>query len=423
MKYRVIFIAAVALLFAAAFVFLARGGGLTGAPRGDEVGFWKASLWFSDGGVTLEKLRAYPSLNTPVPFIVWGTLERLGLTSGQGLPLGRLLNIVIAFWMVVLIAVAGRSRDRIAIAAAIGLLLFPYFLINSVRLYTDIMAAGFVLLGVCAWTRKWHVSAAIAFAFGIATRQYMLAFPLAIALHELIQRRRFSVAWIAPACAAATIGGWYLLYGGFGPATEIARQKIETTGLLTLRPDHGLYQFAVVGLCFVLLEMVLMWRPLSLRALRRPGVIAAIVVVLALFVLYPPISNVTIYHSHEHFGLTDRVVRWVLPGPFDVDLPGPSTITIHPRIVLYALLATLPFIRFPRLGLPLLMIVFNALILMKAHIGWDKYALALLAGLWFLSGDGDADAGMDMHGDGHGDGDAAADENVTDTPPSQPGSA
>jgi hypothetical protein len=408
MKYRVIFVAAVALLFAGAFVFLARGGGLTGAPRGDEVGFWKASLWFSDGGVTLEKLRSYPSLNTPLPFFVWGTLERL---TGQGLPMGRLLNVIIAFWMTVLVGLAGRSRDRIAIAAAVGLLLFPHFLLNSVRLYTDIMAAAFVLLGVLAWTRKWHVSAAIAFALGIATRQYMLAFPVAVALNELIQRRRFSVAWIAPACAAATILGWYAIYGGhFGPETEITRQKIETAGLFALRPDHGLHQLAVVGLCFVLLEMFLMWRPLSLRALRRPGVIAAIVVVWALFLLYPPISNVTTYHSHEHFGMTDRIVRMVVPGPFDVDMPGPSMITIHPRVVLYALLATLPFIRFPRLGLPLLMIVFNALILMKAHIGWDKYALALLAGLWFLSGDGSAD------------GDAPADASVRDTPPNSSGS-
>ena len=72
---RVLFLLSVALLYAALFVWR---DCLQGPPQWDEVSFWQTSLTFSDRLIpTLDQLRNYEELNTPLPFVLFGMLEYL----------------------------------------------------------------------------------------------------------------------------------------------------------------------------------------------------------------------------------------------------------------------------------------------------------------------------------------------------------
>jgi hypothetical protein len=57
---------------------------------------------------------------------------------------------------------------------------------------------------------------------GIACRQYIVAFPLAFAIHSVLQRIHAKHIVIdgklaAPTIATASLAGWYLFFGAAGP--------------------------------------------------------------------------------------------------------------------------------------------------------------------------------------------------------------
>ncbi len=60
----------------------------------DEIIFWETSVSFSDQLLfSIDDLRDYKELNTPLPFIVFGAVEYL---FGQGIAAGRLLNLMLS---------------------------------------------------------------------------------------------------------------------------------------------------------------------------------------------------------------------------------------------------------------------------------------------------------------------------------------
>lgn len=103
-----------------------------------------------------------------------------GRAFGGGIFVGRLVNFVVSFGVVSLMLFEGRQRPRQADLALVGLVLFPYFLGLSVQLYTDIIATFAELCGVLLSVRGKHAGAALAFVTAIASRQYTVAFPIAI---------------------------------------------------------------------------------------------------------------------------------------------------------------------------------------------------------------------------------------------------
>ena len=236
--------------------------GLQGAPQWDEKRFWETSLIFSDDLIpTLQELRNYGELNTPLPFIVYGAVEHL---FGGGIFVGRLLNLALSFLMICLILFAARERGLDPILAASGLLLFPYHVYYSALLYTDTFAAFFVLLGLHFYVRERHLLSGLFFVLAIASRQYMLAFPLAIVAFELAPflRGGFRVRlrWVAPLVAASSMLGWIWLFGGLAPAPgpAVARwvPAIQASPW-ALAPATPLYILACLGLYFVIPELVL----------------------------------------------------------------------------------------------------------------------------------------------------------------------
>jgi hypothetical protein len=360
--HRIWFFAALILVFLA----LVAGFDFLRFPvRADELHFWPASVaLFQNGFPTLSQLRTYNELSTPLPFVIFGGLEYL---LHGGIVVGRAINMASSFAILFIIGAAGKFSLRAFLCAA-GLLLFPYFALVGTHLYTDPLAVLCTVAGVALYLRGRPWGAAVCFTLGIACRQYIVAFPLAIVAHGLWARARskqFALRGdlIAPAIATLSLGGWYLFFGGFAPETALHAQNL----VAHFYPEHGLYFLACVGLYFVVLECIL-FRSVGPLFAASHGAIMMIVAVSALFLLFPPIQNVN--PPAPTMGYLDIAARAALPTPL--------------RVILFWALAILAALRFRPLSIGGVMLYANAVMMACAHVAWDKYALPMLATLWLL---------------------------------------
>jgi hypothetical protein len=373
------------LAFALAAAFggvLVHHGGLHFPAYTDEVQFWEQTRLFAeDWFPPISELRDYGQPMTPAAFLAWAAVERY---TGSGLAGGRLLNLLAA--LVTVFAIAWRRGDttRAGALAVCGLLVFPYFVGLSIHLYTDVFATLFVVLGVrFYWTRRLALSA-IAFVLAIATRQYMVVFPLAMLADRGFQGLRGeSWSWseiLSPLLAAGSLLAWIAFFGGAGPAAGLERYPLHTTAWHG-GPSYALYFLACIGGYFVFAEMVLFgtWRGIDRLWTLRNAIIAC--VVLSLFALHPPIF------PDDYLGPLNRVMHWALP---DVAL----------RIGVLYVLAVAACIRFARIDASLFLILANLLVYLNSA-SWEKYLLPLMAALWAMralaadEADVRADAGAD----------------------------
>ncbi|MFQ4136061.1 ArnT family glycosyltransferase [Nodosilinea sp. PGN35] len=345
---------------------------LQGPPWWDEADFWQSSLTFSDSLLpSLADLREYYSLNTPLPFMVFGLLEYL---FGQGMVAGRLFNLLLSLGIVATIGWPSKDKGGRAILCLIGLFLCPYFLFLSGRLYTEMITCTWVLLGFVAYLRDRHWVSCLAFVLAIASRQYMLAFPAAIATYEFLataqqyrQGQPVGLAqhqrWLAPAVASLSLLGWVALFDGLAPADAIAAKSPEVQkSTLALTPGGAINFLAFVG-AYIVIPEFLLFRPVALRqALRhhwQKGLLIAVGLLLVCLA-FPPLDT--------PYGTMGKVADLL---PYGLVM------------AMYYGLALLTCLRFARPDLLFWLIVFNALIMMKA-IPWDRYVLPLAVAFWYL---------------------------------------
>jgi hypothetical protein len=331
----------------------------------DEGWFWETSQQFSERLIpTLDQLRNYGELNTPLPFILYGQLEFL---FGGGLFAGRLLNFVISLTIVFLIGWPGQSRRYRPVLAVIGLFLFPFYLWLSARYYTDLIASIFTLLGVILYRQQRHIPSGLMFILAISARQFMVAFPVAIAAHELVlairQRRRPSLSFFLPFFAALSLLGWFVLFGGMTPQVALENRPAPWMqhSLWALAPSSGMFFLSALGLAFVIPEFLLFYRKLDWQAVFSKRSLLIAVGLLALFILFP----------------------WPDYGRGLVWRAGQLMPTMLLRQVLFYVLALLTCLRFANFSLATWMVLFNAAVMMKAF-PWDRYALPMLIVLWYL---------------------------------------
>ncbi|MBW4459199.1 MAG: hypothetical protein KME47_03035 [Nodosilinea sp. WJT8-NPBG4] len=346
---------------------------LQGPPWWDEADFWKSSLTFSDSLLpSLSDLREYHSLNTPLPFMIFGFLEYL---FDRGMVAGRLLNLILSLGIVATIGWPSKERGERALLCLLGLFLCPYFLFLSGRLYTEMIACTWVLLGFVAYCRDRHWVSSLSFVLAIASRQYMLAFPAAIATYEFLtivslyrqgqpvspsQHQR----WLAPAVASLSFLGWVALFNGLAPADAIAAKSPDVQkSTLALTPGGAINFLAFVG-AYIVIPEFLLFRPTAPRqALRHDWqkwlLIAAGLLVVCL--VFPPLDT--------PYGNMDKVAAL---------LPFYGLV-----MAMYYGLALITCLRFAKPDLLFWIIAFNALIMMKA-IPWDRYVLPLAVAFWYL---------------------------------------
>jgi hypothetical protein len=368
---------AVAATYAVLFAAL---GGFSSGARKDENFFWPAVEFFSRHWVpSIDELQSYPAPPTPLTFLVWGAIEHL---TGNALVIGRIINVVLSLGLVALV-LAGRSGTaRARVLNACGLLACPYFAGVSLYLYTDIPASAFAAIGTLAYLRGRHTASMICMTLAIACRQYMVAFPLALAAWEFWRSLDGAPGWrlwlsragpcVKQACAALTLLGWIVLFGGLSPRGAVEQFQVLTANPTQVFPQHALYFITCVGAYFVIVEAVLFRDLGAFRALLTARGIAMATLLAALFLAFPPVANDV--YGIPWMGYLDRGARLLLQEP--------------ERIVVYWFLAALVAARFGRVGPGALMVLFNALLLIKAHQAWDKYTVPLLIVLWVLRAQG-----------------------------------
>ncbi len=359
------------ILYYAALILVTRG--LTFPIIRDELHYWPTTLRFAHNWPPSSALlRNYGELNTPLPFIVFGLIEKIG---PGGIRYGRLCNLLLSMLTILIICrpQADLNRKR-ALAALPALLLSPYFMGVSTHLYTDMLAIFLSLCGCLFHAQRHHLRSLACFILAISTRQYMAAFPAALFLAEICQPRTKSFQtggnWLFPLAALTTLPAWYLFFGGFGPAEEIARQHITTTSLFSLLPRNCNYFLACLGAYFCLPEIILnraLDFPSSGFPRSRRTVIAAGLLLGLSFILFPPLRNQNF--PFPSMGFLDRFLRFFCSDLF--------------RLALLYGLALLATTRFLNINRDFFLVWCNVLLMAKAHIAWDKYALPLVVILWF----------------------------------------
>lgn len=339
----------------------------------DEETFWQTSLTFSHRLIpSLDALRDYQELNTPLPFVIFGTLEYL---FHQGIFAGRFFNLMLSLGMVFIVGWPSKDKGNRAILCVIGLLMCPYYLWLSGRLYTEMIACFWILMGFITYFRSRHLLSAIAFILAIASRQYMVAFPAAIATYEFVnalaklQRDRTvnwneQWRWLAPALAALSLLGWFYFFQGLAPesAFEIRRVPEVQQTTFALSPGGATYFLAFVGLYIVIPEFILFDPIAKLKALKQQWyrVIVTAACLLVFFIVFP------------------------LPEYANGNIVKIASLLPHPllQIGFYYGLALLACIRFIKFDLMAFIVLFNVLIMMKAH-PWDRYVLPLAVVFWY----------------------------------------
>ncbi|MEM9119437.1 MAG: hypothetical protein AAGD09_16390 [Cyanobacteria bacterium P01_F01_bin.56] len=339
----------------------------------DEGDFWQSSLTFSDSLIpTVNDLKTYNSLNTPLPFIFFGLQEYL---FGGGIFGGRLLNLILSLGIVAMIGWPTKERGSRALLCLIGLFICPYFLWLSGRLYTEMVACTWVLLGMVTYVHSRHILSGIAFVLAIASRQYMLAFPVAIATYEFLRAAREcygqksinwrrQIAWIAPMLAALSIFGWFSLFQGLAPvsATVDKAPAVQKT-LWALEFGRAVNFLSFIGLYIVIPELILFppIRPLELVKENWKKWLAISVLLLIFCLASPPpvLGNGNVF----------KMARLLSDYPF--------------QFCLYYGLALLACLRFARPDLMFWIVAFHAAMMTKA-LPWDRYVLPLVVVFWYL---------------------------------------
>ena len=372
----------------------------------DEYWFWRQTVWFVDRWPPgLDELRNYPEPMTPLSFLIWGGVE---VVTGAGIAGARVVTLILG---VVIFAMIGWGRAQppsVGLRAGIGLVVFPYTLALCIHVYTDVPAAVFIVGGFWLFAKRRPWLSGLAFALAIATRQYSVVFPAALAAAELAPvlfpasllralgaepdgrlrpddprvRRALPVV-----LATFSLLGWIAFYGGLGPQSGLEDWPRHNFTLTSLEPAYALYFLTCIGAYFVLPEIVLFRRgQWLLEALASRLSWALLVVLGALFAwLFP-------FDADMAMGPINRSALLLLPA----DRLGWLSDAL--RLGLYAGLGALACLRFARFDLVAWLVLASACMMLASFEAWEKYNFAILATLWFLRSLASLDRPFELYG-------------------------
>lgn len=273
-----------------------------------------------------------------------------------------------------------KNNRKRTLLCLIGLFLCPYYLWLSGRLYTEMIACFWVLIGMYGHFRKRYILSCVAFVLAISSRQYMLAFPAAIAAYEFSSsivesmrlRRIWFVhvqKWLSPLIASLSILGWIYLFQGLATQASLLVREEPAAQQTTwaIAPGGAINFLSFVGFYIVIPEFFL-FRPRNIlaRAKQHRLKVLCIAIALACFCLiFPPL-----------FIGSGNIIKLANMLPNEVW-----------KIMLYYSLSLLACLRFSQPSLLSTIVLFNSLIMMKAY-SWDRYVLPLVVVFWFLKSKG-----------------------------------
>jgi hypothetical protein len=361
---------------------------LTGDLYQDEHHYLPTAVQFSKQPIpSLHLLETYEQLNTPIPFILGGwTLNLLG----EDIKNLRLLTFCLSYVLLLVFIWASPPTSRLRFwLGLIGLMIFPNYYLISVFYYTDIFAMLFVLLGLVYYLHESHLLGAIFFAAAISSRQYMLAFPAAIVVDELVKgfRKSNSLAgmpgimllnktWIYYSVSVLSIVPWIILWKGLAPKALLIVQHYDQNQLIAYNFGYVLYVSAIIACYYVIPEAIFTRKVKYYIEYPRlyPKYFFSMITGIALLALISPAKQAyNPYFTWPYLGYIDQFM-------VTVGLNGMI------KQVLFALLMLIACMRFisPKINLAGWFFIINTLLLGKAQLSWDKYSLPLIMTLWFL---------------------------------------
>ncbi|KQS32679.1 hypothetical protein [Dyadobacter sp. Leaf189] len=354
----------------------------------DEFHYLPTAVYFSPEPIpSIDLLKSYNELNTPIPFILGGWVVSLFGESIQAL---RLLTFVFSFGLLMLFVWNSPQKSKRFWLCLGGLLLFPNYYLVSVYYYTDIFAMFFVLAGIVAYIKRVHWAGMLLFAAAVCCRQYMLAFPAAVVAYELFNHLKKSTkpallirnawedkTWLWYGIAVLSIVPWVLLWKGPAPAAVMADQHYDSDKIAQYNFGYLMYASVVIAVYHVIPELIFTRKLGYLFKFPSlyPKLFAAFVALLAAVIIFSPAKQAyNPYFTWPYLGYIDQLLMTI----------GISGLI---KQVIFGLLALVTLMRFfsPRFNLASWMVAFNVLLLGKAQLSWDKYSLPVIMALWFLA--------------------------------------
>ena len=356
----------------------------------DELHFWPTSVKFSHTYLpSLDLLKNYGELNTPIPFMIFGLIEKIW---AAGIVYGRLFNFLTSIAIAFIIGFPGFSKNpKKSMTALIIILVSPYFIGLSTHLYTDLIAVFFALCGCLLHEKNFFKSSILCFILAVSSRQYMVAFPCALALFEFWHNSTHKIRWIAPVIACFSLICWIIFWGGPGPQAEILRQAIVTSRIFCLIPENCIYFLACLGVYYCIPEIIL--RRLFNLFIFSAGVRTEIHLQKSGIVSTTHNLRTVIVHKEILAGLMLAVLFYIYPPLQNHNFPIPTMgfmdKTLHLlncssiRMILLYLFALTATIRFLKVDRNFFLVWVNVLMMLKAHVAWDKYVIPLVIILCF----------------------------------------
>ncbi|TDE09972.1 hypothetical protein [Dyadobacter psychrotolerans] len=359
-----------------------------GALYQDENHYLPTAVFFSQEPIpSIDLLKSYNELNTPLPFILGGWVVHF---LGENIQYLRLLTYGVSFLLLMVFVWFSPERSRRFFLCLGGLILFPNYYLISVFYYTDIFAMVAVLAGTVAYLNNRHILGAVFFIAGICCRQYMLAFPAAIVLYELLQILKNSTGvkqfvsslflnktWMLYAVAVISIVPWVILWHGPAPAAVMADQHYDSDKLVQYNFGYVLYSSVCLAVYYVIPEMLITGKLRYFIDYPRNYprfFVLFLVVILGLIVFFPAKQAYNPYFTWPYLGYIDQLFMTV-------------GITGFLKQICFGLLMLLTLMRFvsPHFNLAGCVVLFNVLLLGKAQLSWDKYSLPMIMILWFVA--------------------------------------
>ena len=376
---------AIVVLFIAVF-FLKQN--FLGELYQDEFHYLPTAAFFSEEPLpSLDLLKSYNELNTPIPFILGGWVVNVFGENIQGL---RLLTFAVSFALLMIFVWNSPDHSKRFFLCLAGLMIFPNYYLCSVYYYTDIFAMIGVLAGVVAYVRKAHWWGMLFFIAAVSSRQYMLAFPAAIVAFEFLEslKKEFSIksffsnlltnrTWLPYAFAVLSIVPWVLLWKGPAPAAVMAEQYYDSDKLIQYNFGYVIYSSACLAVYYIIPEVLITGKIrffIDYPKNHPRFFISFIVLIGALITFFPAKQAYNPYFTWPYLGYVDQLLTTV-------------GITGFIKQLVFGLLMLITLMRFvsPYFNLASCVVLINVLILGKAQLSWDKYSLPMIMVLWFLA--------------------------------------
>jgi len=352
----------------------------------DEIHFFDTTILFGKQVIpSLELLKTYPELNTPIPFIIGSWWTKL---FGENIQALRWLTFLLSFLITNLFIWQSPSKSSKLWWCLFGVWLFPNYYLCTVYYYTDMFAMSAMMLGIVAYLYQRHAWAGFFFIVAVCCRQYMVAFPAAILAFEFIglslKQQTFLSGimavlqkkyWFWYVLACLSLLPWLVLWGGFAPAAEMARQHYDKISVYKF--GFALYVSAVTAVYFVIPETIFSKNYKYYLDYPRKNTflfLGLCIIVLVIIVFFPAQQTKNLYFDWPYLGYVDQ-------GLMTIGIKG------FVKQLVFGILMLISLMRFVRFDQSLASWVFiiNTLLLGKAQLSWDKYSLPTVLVLWFLT--------------------------------------